>query len=637
MSVPRGVRPLVAVAGLLTVAGLGALWVSPPAPARQWAVIWELLVGAGFATAGCTVLSAQTTSRDAPVAAGGVGGRRASAVGWALAGGALLLLAAASSTELGAARFGDLLALLAVTVVLPLTLLNIVPRRRALAVQRGLDSVVLVVGVGCVASAAVSAEVPVAVAGTTLAVAVVCAGWLQFELTSGDERRQVLWLILAAVVAALTGTFFLVLADGSPLSATAIGLVVAVLSLQLPLSAAVAVLAPRWMDVRAVISTAVLVAAMFVLTVAVYAGGEALLRLLLGHPPTLGARAVLATVIGAGFHPALVWVKTSMDELLFGGRSDPVDTLTRLGTELTAGTAPEEWLETLRSALAVPGIVLRHGDEVVASSGEVDYARCTVTPLRTGSGHVGDLVVGVPSDQLGLAAPTRGVLELVAAPLAQALYAVRLSGQLQASRGRVVAALEEERRRVRRDLHDGLGPTLTGIAYSADAARNLIGIDPDQAENILRDLRADAGEAIAEVRRIVYGMRPRALDELGLVEAVRQRVLHLQGLSVTLTAPQVLPALPAAVEVAAYRVALEAVTNVARHAGVDAARLEFAVSEGLLRITVADDGASREPWRPGVGLASMRDRVEQIGGTLVLISGPDGATVTADLPLEIPA
>ena len=614
-------RLLATVGVLLTVAGLLLLWVSPPEPARQWAVIWEIVVGAGFAAAGCTVLARPTV-------------QRVGAVGLALVFGAFLLLTAAVSTELGAVGSGDLLVITAVAVVLPLALLNVVPRRRALATQRWLDVVVLVAGAGCVASTALGVPVPGAVAGTTLAVVVLCAGWLQFELTAGDERRQVLWLILAAGTAAVTATAFLVLFDGSTLGAAVSAIVVAVLSLQLPLSAAVALLAPRWIDVRAVISGVVLVAVMFALTVAVYAGGESLLRLLLGHPPPLGGRAVLATAIAAGFHPALVRVKDSMDELLFGGRSDPVDALTRLGTELTAGSAPQEWLGTLCTALAVPGIVLRRGDEVVASSGQVDAAHCTVTPLRTGSEHVGDLVVGVPPDQLGLAAGTRGVLELVAAPLAQALYAVRLSGQLQASRGRVVAALEEERRRVRRDLHDGLGPTLTGIAYSADAARNLVALDPNQAEIILRDLRADAGEAIAEVRRIVYGMRPRALDELGLVEAVRQRVLHLQGLLVTLTAPADLPELPAAVEVAAYRVALEAVTNVARHAGVGAAWLEFTVVDGVLRITVADEGESHEPWRPGVGLASMRERVERIGGTLSLHSGPEGATVTADLPLN---
>ena len=165
-----------------------------------------------------------------------------------------------------------------------------------------------------------------------------------------------------------------------------------------------------------------------------------------------------------------------------------------------------------------------------------------VTPLRVGGEEVGELVVGLPAQQPHPPPTTRAVLELVAAPLAQALRAARLSEQLQASRGRVVAALEEERRRMRRDLHDGLGPTLTGIAYSADAARNLLPPGSDAAATELRALRADAAEAIAEIRRIVYGLRPKALDELGLLSALTQRLGRLRAadgrpMTVTVTGP----------------------------------------------------------------------------------------------------
>jgi signal transduction histidine kinase len=110
----------------------------------------------------------------------------------------------------------------------------------------------------------------------------------------------------------------------------------------------------------------------------------------------------------------------------------------------------------------------------------------------------------------------------------RALHAARLSEQLCVSRGRVVTALEEERRRMRRDLHDGLGPALTGIGCTADAAVNLIATDPDRAVETLRGLCADIGDAITEIRRIVYGLRLRALDELGLVDAVRQRIAPLR-------------------------------------------------------------------------------------------------------------
>jgi signal transduction histidine kinase len=210
--------------------------------------------------------------------------------------------------------------------------------------------------------------------------------------------------------------------------------------------------------------------------------------------------------------------------------------------------------------------------------------------------------VTLPPDQLRPPPRTAAVLDLVAAPLAQSLHAAGLAEQLRASRGRVVAALEEQRRRMRRDLHDGLGPTLTGIAYSADASANLLRADPDEAGRLLRHLRAADGAP----------------------------------LEVTITAPAGLPELPAAVEVAAYRVAVEAVTNVARHAGVAAATVDLVLlGDRALRVAVHDGGPASGPWVPGIGLTSMRERVEQIGGSLTVDSGEEGSTVTAEIPLDV--
>jgi signal transduction histidine kinase len=231
------------------------------------------------------------------------------------------------------------------------------------------------------------------------------------------------------------------------------------------------------------------------------------------------------------------------------------------------------------------------------------------------------------------------VLSLVSVPLGQALHAARLTEDLRLSRGRAVTALEEERRRMRRDLHDGLGPMLTGIAYSADAVANLLHANSSEASEIVSGLRGEARDAIAEVRRIVYGLRPRALDELGLVGAVQQQVARLRTadgrfLTVAFDAAHDLSKLPAAAEVAAYRMAVEALTNVARHSGVAEASVSFTLDEGpVLRVTVSDRGRSVSPWMPGVGIASMRERVEQVGGTLWTRAGPDGATVTAEIPL----
>jgi signal transduction histidine kinase len=614
---------LALVLAALLAAGLLSLWLAPAAAQWQWQVIWELVVGGGFAAAAVAMVRHDRSS---------VPGRLFALL-------AVLLLAGPLVRAAGAARAADVLLVLATAVVAPLALLRVVPHGRAAPALRGVEAAIGVSGAVAVAATAVAADVVGWSAGFMTGVLAFCAGWLLFEQSDGDERRQVLWLVLGVCTGIPVAALFFFVSDSTPVGETALALAVAVVSLLFPLSAGVAVIAPRALDVRAVIRQAVVLAVMTSLVVAVWAGAEAVLDIWAGDATVPGFRGLLAVVIAAGFHPVLVQVRGLVDELLFGGRADPVDTLTRLGTHLAAGSSPQDWLDTLRAALAVPGIELRSGTEVVAASGTVDAARAEVTDLVTGDEHVGDLVVALPRDELRLAPTTRAVLGLVAPPLAQALRAARLGEELRESRRRVVSALEEERRRVRRDLHDGLGPTLTGIAYSADAAANLVAADADAAVRLLRELRADAGEAIAEVRRIVYGLRPKALDELGLVGAVRQRVEHLhatggRALAVDVEAPASLPELSAAVEVAAYRVAVEAVTNVARHAGVDRAQVTFALVEaGRLLVRVTDAGSSAEPWRPGVGLAAMRERVEGVGGVLTVTSGPDGGVVTASLPL----
>jgi len=145
---------------------------------------------------------------------------------------------------------------------------------------------------------------------------------------------------------------------------------------------------------------------------------------------------------------------------------------------------------------------------------------------------------------------------------------MRLTADLQSSRERLVTAREEERRRLRRDLHDGLGSTLAGLNLQAGALRSLIGRDPEAADALLVDLRADIHTTIADIRRQAYDLRPPALDELGLLGAIRARTTHYANgdnrerkLQITVEAPEELPLLPAAVEVAAYRIVEEALTR----------------------------------------------------------------------------
>ncbi|MDN5861472.1 MAG: histidine kinase, partial [Pseudonocardia sp.] len=257
-------------------------------------------------------------------------------------------------------------------------------------------------------------------------------------------------------------------------------------------------------------------------------------------------------------------------------------------------------------------------------------------PLDYRGERVGELIVGVRRGQSRLDRDDRAALEMLAAPIAVAVHAGALTAAVQRSREQIVAAREEERRRLRRDLHDGLGSALTGISFQADAVGNMLESDPARAGALLAALRAAAGDAIDDVRRLVYALRPPALDELGLVGALLRHAEQLGdgAPGVTVHAQPCLPALPAAVEVAAYRVGVEALTNAVRHSGARRVDLRLAVEDGTgLLLTVCDDGRRSAVWTAGVGLASMRERAAELGGSVQAGPGDAGGRVALRLPL----
>jgi len=196
--------------------------------------------------------------------------------------------------------------------------------------------------------------------------------------------------------------------------------------------------------------------------------------------------------------------------------------------------------------------------------------------------------------------------------------------ELQLSRERLVAAREEERRRLRHDLHDGVGPELAGMALQLDSLSTRLRGDPELAARAER-LRDQMRRTVAEVRRAVDDLRPPALDQLGLAGALREQ-LSAYG-SGELQVGE-LPPLPAAVEVGAYRIAGEAVANALRHSGAHRCVVRVEVEEGWLVVEVVDDGRGLAPDAlPGVGLTSMRERAAEVGGRFEVGLGPHGGTL----------
>lgn len=445
-----------------------------------------------------------------------------------------------------------------------------------------------------------------------------CLLWWRFECAGTADRLALLWLTL------IGGTGVLAAGFASFLYPHQAGAVVATAATAAVPVAVVVGLRPPDVDVRSVITRTVVEAAAMIAVVALFVGAVSTLELVNDRTPGTGALAVLAAVCAAGYHPVRVQLLAVVDRLIFGDREGPVAAASHVGRTLGE---PVLALRALRESLALPYAALVTEAGPLASSGQPTTSVHSLD-LLLGDQPVGRLDVGLRPGELRLSRHDRTVLQVVVPALAQAVHAQALTRQLQDSRAGVITAVEDERRRLRHDLHDSVGPTLTGIAFAADAARNTLGSDPDRAGVLLGLLRTDAADALAEVRRVVEGLRPPAVDELGLVGALRQHVAAMPGLAVHLQAGE-LPRLPAAVEVAAYRIVTEALTNVRRHAGCDAASVCLSSHGGALVLEVRDTGGRTESWEPGVGLTSMRERAEQLGGTFTAGAG----VVHAELPL----
>jgi signal transduction histidine kinase len=438
-------------------------------------------------------------------------------------------------------------------------------------------------------------------------------------------RQQVGWFALGLVVA-LAGVVLLVTGVlAAPVFAFAVA--------ALPIAVGVAVLQHRLYEIDVLVNRTLLygllttaVAALYVLVVA-------------GAGAMLNARGagwlpwVATAVVAVAFQPLREAIQGTVNRLTYGAWDDPQAVLRSLHTRLEQAVSPETALSDVLSAVATSlrlehlSVTTTDGD-VLAATGEFPAGTVRRLPLVHAGTPVGELVVRGGR----LRRRDEQVLAELAGALAPAVQAARLRADLQHSRERLVVAREEERRRLRRDLHDGLGPALAGLTLKLDAARNRLGDDP-----LLREMRGDVQATIADIRRLVDGLRPIPLDELGLPEALRQLVdgASVGGPEVRLVIDNATsPA--AAVEVAAYRIVQEALTNVLRHSGAGSCEVSVCAENGSLVVSVADDGRGTSGGSgSGSGLETMRERAEELGGSLELRPRSGGGTlVRAVLPRD---
>ena len=468
------------------------------------------------------------------------------------------------------------------------------------------------------------------------------------------QRQQTKWVVLG--VTGAMGTLIVVMFAGPLLptvgrAGTGYDLTrdtAANLSfLFVPVTLGLAILRFRLWDIDVVINRTLVYGALTVGLIGLYmlvVNGLGALVQAGGHVPVFLLATALVAVL---FAPLRSRLQSGVNRLMYGERDDPYRVLTRLGERVGAAPAPEAVLpaiaETVASALKSPYAAITLGQTdapaPAASRATFDGAMLRL-PLEYQGETVGELLVAPRSPGEKFSQADRRLLGDLARQIGPAAHAIRLAADLQRSRERLVTAREEERRRLRRDLHDGLGPQLGALTLKIETIRNRFASDRD-LDAALVDLTERTQTALSDIRRLVYALRPPALDELGLLSAIKQAAAQYshQGdgrLHVTVDAPESLPPLPAAVEVATYRIAQEALANVVRHAGARTCRLSLSLDSerSVVRLGIMDDGRGLpDQRRTGVGLVSMRERAEELGGRCSIASLPSGGTaVNVELP-----
>ncbi|HEY9528741.1 MAG TPA: GAF domain-containing sensor histidine kinase, partial [Anaerolineales bacterium] len=436
-------------------------------------------------------------------------------------------------------------------------------------------------------------------------------------------------------------------------------------ALLIPVSIAIAVLRYRLWDIDIIINRTLVYGALTGIVVSAFVILVGFLSILFQSSGNSIIAIVATGLIALLFNPLRQRLQRSVNHLMFGERDDPYVALSRLGRRLETTLAPDSVLPTVvttvRDVLKLPYVAIylqqdSHGYKIVAESASPSVrmqdgsihvpgmnreGRCI--PLIHQGETIGYIVLGPRAPNEAFSSMDLHLLEDLAPQVGVAVHAVRLAADLQRSREQLVLAREEERRRLRRDLHDGLGPQLAGLALKLETLRNRLHGDP-LADSLLADLAKQTQNATADIRHLVYELRPPTLDEFGLTWALRESVAQFtqQGcndLNITFESPENLPALPAAVEVAVYRIAQEALTNVIRHAEAHNCHIYLRADEsaGLLCLEIQDDGKGLSiKRRAGVGLNSMRERAEELGGMLTFTSIPTGGTLLrARLPCRV--
>ncbi|MGH2725011.1 MAG: ATP-binding protein [Actinomycetota bacterium] len=508
-----------------------------------------------------------------------------------------------------------------------------------------------------------------AILGATL-LAAVASVVVRYRRSHGEERQQLKWFAFAAALLLLVPLGDLIPATFEVIGNVVFGLILAFL----PISAGIAILKYRLYDIDLVINKTLVYGLLAGFITAVYVGvvvgiGSAIGA---GDEPSLALSIAATAVVAVAFQPVRERVQRLANRLVYGRRASPYELLARFSDRVAGSYASEDVLQRMARVVAdgtgarAASVWLRVGDELRESARwPSENGDAEALPLAGGQvpdvpGAHRTLPVRHRGEVLGALAVTKvpgdpirpqedAVVRDLASQAGLVLRNVRLTEELRArveevsglaerlraSRRRLVATQDAERRKLERNIHDGAQQHLVALAIQLNLARSMVTKDPQKARPLVEGLVRAATDALSELRDLARGIYPPLLEGQGPAAAIRAQVVKAP-LAVVVEADG-LPRYPLEVEAAAYFCVLEALQNAAKHAEASRVRVRLAEEGGGLRFEVSDDGKGFDPGGrpPGSGLTNMRDRLAALGGVVRIDSTPGrGTTVTGTIPVH---